>query len=325
MRIGIFLLALFLSTNLLSLTFEHNGLKRTYLVHVPKCYNKNIPTPLVIALHGGGGSAKKMKAFTKFDEISEKENFIVLFPQGYKRQWNDGRNAESIPAQQLNIDDVGFISALTDFICSQYTIDKSRIYASGPSNGGFMTTRLGCELNNKLAAIAPVISTFPEQLLEKCTPENPLPVMLINGSNDPLVPYNGGDVKVGKKTRGKILSTHETVMFWVKHNKCNQTPKKVEFEDKDKGDSATAVLEIYSGTEENSVVILISVNGGGHTVPGGKQYLPRGIVGIVCRDFVAEEIIWDFFKKQKKNYQYSPSNFCFLLILIKFFSSLFLA
>ena len=170
-------------------TFRYKGIKRCYLLHVPRCYNKNNPTPLVIALHGGGSSAHGMKKSSKFKELSEKENFIVLYPQAYKRQWNDGRNVPEIPSHRLGIDDVGFINALLDHICAQYNIDRSRVYATGPSNGGFMSNRLGIELSHRLPAIAPMIATLPVNL-KKAVPVGPVSVMIVNGTDDPLVPFN---------------------------------------------------------------------------------------------------------------------------------------
>ena len=219
---------LFFVNEISALTFNYQDVERTYYLYIPKCYQKENKTPLVVALHGGGGLARKMITFTRFDEISEKENYIVLYPQGYKRQWNDGREAVSIPAQELYMDDVGFVNALIDYVCSTYLIDTNRIYVTGVSNGGFMTTRLGCELSRKITAIAPMISTFPRALQSKCHPANPMPVMLINGTADPLVPYNGGEVKVGRKPRGKILSTDETIAFWVKHNQCFAEPDSIQ-------------------------------------------------------------------------------------------------
>lgn len=284
-----------------ALTFRYGGMDRTYFIHVPECYDSNNKTPLVIALHGGGGLAKRMEHFTRFDELSEKENFIVVYPQGYKRQWNDGREAASIPAQELNIDDVGFINALIDTLYSQYNIDSSRIYVTGLSNGGFMTTRIGCELGNRIAAIAPMISTLPKKLNTKCNPVKAMPVMLINGTDDPLVPYDGGFVRVGRKTRGEILSTDETIEFWIQVDQCTTKPDIIKIEDKDKTDDCTATAYIYPDGAEDSEVVLIKVNGGGHTIPGGRQYLPKSIIGNVCRDFIAEELILEFFKNHPKN------------------------
>lgn len=280
-------------------TIDHDGIKRRYFLHIPKTYNNTENVPLLVVLHGGGGHAKRMKRFMQFDELAEKENFIVLYPQGYRRQWNDGRNSETIPAHVLDIDDVSFISRLIDTVCSQYRIDEDRIYVTGLSNGGFMSTRLGCELSNRIAAIAPMISTFPEALYKKCTPPGPVPVMIINGTEDPLVPYNGGEVIVGKKSRGKVLSTDETVKFWVSHNKCSPTAHVKKMENTD-DDNISSVQEVYVNKKRIPLVVLIKVLGGGHTVPGGKQYLPEFVIGKVCDDFIAEEYIWEFFKIHSK-------------------------
>ena len=292
------LVSLVISTiHVFAVDFSYQGIHRSYVIHVPESYNASNPIPLVIALHGGGGLASRMEDFLKLDEIADRENFIVLYPQGYKRQWNDGRNAASIPAQQLGIDDVGFINALIDHFCSIYTIDSTRIYVTGVSNGGFMTSRLGCELGGKIAAIAPMISTFPKELKGECHPERAIPVILINGTDDPLVPYQGGFVKVGNKTRGEVLSTRETLEFWIKNNHCSDKPVIEHYDDSDTTDGCQAEMSSFYGPSYRSDVILICIEGGGHTIPGGTQYLPKKIIGRVCNDFIAEELIWKFFKE----------------------------
>jgi polyhydroxybutyrate depolymerase len=283
-----------------AINFPFNGMIRSYNMHVPKSIDSSVPVPLLVVLHGGGGNAERMEKTTRFDEIADRESFIVLYPQGYKRQWNDGRKAGSIPAQHLNIDDVGFISALIDSICRKYRIDTTRIYVTGISNGGFMTTRLACELSDRLAAVAPVISTFPKELVNNCSPAGPLPIMIINGTADPLVPYTGGVVTVGKKPRGEVLSTRATLQFWIKNNNCSPVPIIKPIEDIDKTDGCTAEMQTYKGNAKSREVILIRVDGGGHTIPGGTQYLPKKIVGSVCSDFIAEEMIWRFFKNHSK-------------------------
>jgi polyhydroxybutyrate depolymerase len=286
--------------NLYSIDFPFQGTIRTYNLHISKGYNPSKSIPLVVVLHGGGGTADNIEKRSRYDEIADREQFLVVYPQGYKKQWNDGRNAENIPAQQVNTDDVGFINALIDTVISRYNIDKKRIYATGPSNGGFMTTRLGCELSNKFAAIAPVISTFPKALMMYCKPASPIPIILINGTADPLVPYNGGFVTVGKETRGEVLSTDATIQYWIKNNDCSPTPVITAIPDKDKNDGCTAEMLTYKGMKANEEVIHIRIDGGGHAVPGGKQYLPKKMVGNVCEDFAAEEMIWAFFKKHSK-------------------------
>jgi len=112
-----------------------DGHKRDYKVHVPKSYDKSAAVPLVIALHGGGGRTWSMERLTKFSTLSDKEGFIVVYPEGYEKQWNDGREADNIRAQKLNLDDVGFISKVIDAIEEKYSIDKKRVYAAGISNG----------------------------------------------------------------------------------------------------------------------------------------------------------------------------------------------
>jgi len=121
-------------------------------------------------------------------------------------------------------------------------------------------------------------------------------MMLINGTEDKLVKYNGGSVGFRDGDRGHSISTDETIRLWVEQNGCSKTPAEEDMTNRDLFDKCKALKQTYSGGKNNTEVILIKINGGGHTWPGGSQYLPKFIVGNVCRDFDAEEVIWEFFK-----------------------------
>ncbi len=267
--------------------------KRDYKVHVPKSYDKSKAVPLIIAVHGGGGQAWSMEKLTKFSVLSEKEGFIVVYPEGFEKQWNDGREVLQISAQRKNINDVGFISKVIDKVAEKYSIDKKKVYAAGISNGGFMCQRLACELSDKLAAVVSVSAAMPEKIKDKCRPANRISVMFINGTEDPLVPYDGGSVKVGKKERGEITSTEESVALWVNRNGCQKV----------KSDVIKTDLEVdcdYYRDKQGTEVVLYTVKGGGHTWPGGPQYLPQGLVGKVCKGMDATGEIWKFFQRHNK-------------------------
>jgi len=167
------------------------GLQRTYSVHIPNSYDKTSPTPLVISLHGGGGTGQGMNKLTNFDSIADAENFIVIYPDGFEKHWNDGRNVQRYRTQAQNIDDVGFISALIDNISNEVNIDAKRVYVTGISNGAMMSHRLGCELSQKIAAIAPVAGNIPANMASVWSPSRPVSVLIINGTDDPLVPWAG--------------------------------------------------------------------------------------------------------------------------------------
>jgi len=290
-----------------------NGLKRTYRIHVPLSFDRSEPIPLVIALHGGGGSADAMVVLTLggFDTLSEHEGFIVVYPEGVEKHWNDGRGLSRYRAQKENIDDVEFISLLIDHLYNQYNIDRKRVYVTGMSNGAIMSFRLACELTDKIAAIAPVAGLMPQRRHQSCMPLRPVSVLIINSIDDPITPWNGGYFKFGILRLGKGISVRKAALFWAEFNGCSVPPVIELMPDRDpddgtrvqriwyKGGKEGTEVILYRIKEEGTEVILYRIKGGGHTWPGGYQYLTRKIIGKPCRDINVCEIIWNFFKKHK--------------------------
>ena len=278
------------------------GLERTYRIHMPPSYDKSTPLPLLIALHGGGGSGEKTEELTLrgFNRLSDKEGFIVVYPDGIEKHWNDGRENVKYRAHREKIDDVGFIAALIDHLAKQYNLDIKRVYATGISNGAMMSFRLGCELSEKIAAIAPVAGSMPENLPARCSPSRSISILIISNTEDPLVPWGGGEIRFGRQKFGKVLSVPESVKFWATHNQCSSPPNITWEPDKDPKDGTRVGKELYNQCRENSEVILYAIEGGGHTWPGGHQYLPAWIIGKTSRDIDVNEVIWDFFKKHAR-------------------------
>jgi polyhydroxybutyrate depolymerase len=275
-------------------TFVHNGIKRNYLLHLPNNSNQNNASPLIIVLHGGHGTAKGMIKLTygAFNTLADKENCIVVYPNGIKKNWNDGRQQmpESYIAHNQNIDDVGFIETIIDIMIKTYHADPSRVYISGMSNGAIMTERLAIELYNKIAAAAPVCGNIAADL--HAVPKHPVAMLLINGNNDPLVPYEGGNVHFFKKQLGKVVSAKESAQFWVQAHNIKSNPQIITLANTDPYDNCTASETVWG----NNAVVLLTIENGGHTWPGGLQYLGKRLIGNTCRDFNASELIWEFFK-----------------------------
>ena len=287
-------------------SFIHDNLKRTFKIYVPVYYKQSTHLPLVIALHGRGANSGSMILLTRkgFNKLADRDGFIVVYPDGIDLNWNDGRTDEEANdrAHMENIDDVGFISALIDIMIADYTIDPKRVYVTGISNGAIMSYRLACELTNKITAIAPVDGNIPLMLLPECSPSGYISVLAINNIDDPLVPYNGGDIYGGIRriNLGKVLSVDESIMFWVNWNKCSVNPVITEEPDRDPNDGTKVSSSHYLNGINGTEVILFSIEGGGHTWPGGFQYLPVWIIGKTSRDIDANEIIWSFFKKHTR-------------------------
>lgn len=276
------------------------GLERTYRIHVPPSYDKTRPMPLVIALHGGGGTGEKMEKLSLggFNTLSDKEGFVVVYPDGIKRHWNDGRSAEETgwQAHKENIDDVGLMSALIDYFIKELNIDKGRVYVTGISNGALMSYRLACELTGKIAAIAPVAGTMANNLYPHCSPSRAISLLAIHGTKDPLAPWEGGLRGFAGKKLGRALSVADTFKYWKTHNRCPSASVITYEPDKNPQDGTKVRREVYSGCKDGTEVILYAIEGGGHTWPNGYQYLPELLVGKTSKDIDANEVIWNFFK-----------------------------
>jgi polyhydroxybutyrate depolymerase len=278
-------------------TIKVGDLERTYLLHVPGSVFKDKPAPLVFLFHGGGSMAHHMVKFTGFNDLADKEGFIVVYPEGIDKSWNDGREAEEVKAQKRNIDDVGFVKAMVESLSKEFSIDPKRIYASGISNGGFMSERLAAEMSDTFAAIGVVAAGMGRQIFDGLKPKEPVSVLILNGTDDPIVPYHGGAVL---RTRGKTVDTDLIVQMWAQIDGCGEKPSVEELPDVDPKDGTRVKRTTYSKGKNGTEVVLYSIEGGGHTWPGGNQYLPERVIGKVCRDVEATPILWQFFKAHPK-------------------------
>ncbi|MDP2967652.1 MAG: PHB depolymerase family esterase [Deltaproteobacteria bacterium] len=276
------------------------GLERTYQLHTPSSYDPSRSVPLVILLHGGGGTGQEMEKLTLggFNRLADREGFVVVYPDGIEKHWHDGRGLEAYRAHRENIDDVGFISALIEQLINSFHVDPNHIYAAGISNGGQFSQRLACELSHRIAAIGVVAIQLPEHLPSSCAPKRPVSVLMMPGTEDPLVPWEGGEIgfRRGRKF-GRVLSVPESMRFWTKHNQCPPSPLITYEPDRDPKDGTRVRRETYGPCGHETEVLLYAIEGGGHTWPGGDQYLPARIIGRTSRDIDANEVIWGFFKR----------------------------
>jgi len=296
-------------------TFIHDGLTRKYLVHVPSSYDKEKETPLVLGLHGGGGNADVFQNKTSMNDTSDKEDFIVAYPEGVGERflgkmfasWSVGI---CCPAHDPQVfDDVGFISKVIKDMSTKFNIDKKRVYATGHSNGAMLSYRLACELSNEIAAIAPVGAVLPFEGIDECKPERVVPIMHIHGTDDPCALYNGGQCG---GCFDKIVGKDPTLNLWA----CDGVE---EYFDKWKvinnnNEEGTIVFEngIASCEAFGNTMQLCSLDGMGHAWPGGNFgacenpnsntcKLVKSIMGAQSNDLIANETIWGFFKEHSLN------------------------
>jgi len=275
------------------------GTQRTYFLLEPQDVEQQEGLPLVLALHGGGGNARAMcRLKGGVQEQAPGAGFLVACPQGIDRHWNDGRQVTSRRTVREGTDDVGFLLDLVAVLQAEFHIDARRVYVTGMSNGGMMSLRMACDAAETFAAAAAVIANLPADL--ECAPQAPVSLLLMNGTEDPLVPWEGGQVHFLRQRLGNVLSTAATLATWVQADDCDGPARTAWLPDADPGDGTRIRSERYSDCAGGSHVWLYAVEGGGHTWPGGAQYAPRLLVGRVSRDARAGELIWDFFRTMSR-------------------------
>lgn len=288
------------NTRYLAATTEYkmiwDGVERNYLVHLPPSNKMDKSLPILFHLHGGGGTAEGTPALTfgRFNELSNRDGFIVVYPNAIEKNWNDGRKSNKVKAWKENVDDVGFIVAIIEELKKKYNIDSNRIFTTGMSNGGLMSTRLVCDRSDIFRGAAILTAQISEDYIPHCNPIQPTAIMIMNGTADKIVPYDGGEIKVLGSKRGAVIPTDKFVDFWKVKNGCTSEISTTIQDKKEDGTSVT--INEYKNCKNRGSLVHYKIEGGGHTWPGGKQYLGVGLVGKTSREINACEVIWDYFK-----------------------------
>ena len=262
----------------------HNGIQRDYILYIPEIYDGSSDFPLVLNFHGFGSNANEQMFYGDFRDIADTEGFLLVHPQGTIlngfQYWNVGSPGSS----GSTIDDVGFTEALIDELANLYTINLDRVYATGMSNGGFMSFLLACQLSEKIAAIASVTGSMTLDTYANCSAQHPTPVLQIHGTNDGVVPYDGNITWT--------LSIVDVISNWVNYNICEINPIITTFPDLDPSDGSTVEHIVYTGGVNGVTTEHMKVLGGGHTWPGSAINLPG-----TNQDINASMEIWQFFSR----------------------------
>ncbi len=282
-------------------SMNYGEYERSYEYYLPSTYENEEPLPVVFSFHGLGSNMEEQRELTGFTDLAEEKEFIAVFPNstelegdyenlpnlpGAERQWNIG-TPTSLQYEE-NVDDVGFTSEIIDTLSAKYEVDESRIYSTGMSNGAQLSYVLSIELSNKIAAAATVASPMTSNLLEK-EPQRPVSMVIMKGDSDPIVPYEGDN--------GYILSTEETVDYWLDVNGITGGPEVTYLEEENENDPTSVKRSYYGGGEDNTEVILYTIENGGHTWPGSHQYLPVAVIGPVTQHMDGSEVIWEHLKE----------------------------
>lgn len=286
------------------------GMQRRYMVHVPPTYNARAAYPVVLALHGSGMGMDSMRGLTLMDLTADRNNFIVVYPEGANGGWNAGGMKS-----KSSENDVAFIADLLRHLQTKYRVDKQAVYACGISNGGQMAERLACDLSDQIAAIGVVAITGLESICKSCSSRRTMPAMFFIGTDDPLCPRENGEAKqlgsLGASLGigdiaitpqmakfADIMTAEEVAEFWANHNGAGTAPRQERLPDKDTRDGCTVTREQYGGGDRE--VVVYTINGGGHSWPGGLGFVIEGKLGRTCMDVKASDLLWDFFRTHRR-------------------------
>ena len=279
-------------------TFNFQNRDRIYSLHIPETFDGTQSAPLVIFLHGGGGNAQSAQNFTGFNDVSEQEGFLMLYPQaGFETAtksfvWADGRG---LAPDKLGIDDVVFVNALVDYLVSEYNINQNRIYLCGFSNGSFLTQKIAFESNSRFAAIGTLGGTMHQSFFDTGKPNRAIPMVYVFGTDDPLVPYNGGYVSNNPDFE-LVVGVETAVEYWRDNNNTQTTLSVRNMANINTNDNSTVtVFEYKDGDCNGSKVKFYKINGGGHTWPG--VVVPNPLLGVTNLDINASQELWDFFEQ----------------------------
>lgn len=274
-------------------TLVSGGRRREYLFYVPRSYDRTKPAPLVISMHAAGLWPAAQMATTRWNRLADEQGFIVVYPAG---GFGSLAKAWSMKSDSGRTGEVQFISALIDKLEASYNIDPSRIYANGFSNGGAMTFVLSCTMPDRIAAVG-MVSAAQEVPWSWCPDTRPMPMIAFHGTADPIVPYDGGRSWVSPRS---FPAVRAWTANWARRNRCAANAV----------ESAVApdvTRAQYTTCADNADVVLYSIDGGGHSWPGGKP-MPEWIAGPTNGSIDATRLMWTFFREHPRpSAQRSPS------------------
>ncbi len=239
-----------------------NGITREYIIYVPENYNVTTAFPLLLSFHGLSSNMEFNYSYTNFDELAERENFIVVHPNGISNTWTVSANDDT---------DIDFIVSLLNQLEEDYNIESNRIYSTGMSMGGFFSFSLACRLSDRIAAVASVTGSMYQPAINNCSPVKPMPILQIHGTEDGIVQYS---------------SVSGLLDFWTSHNNTDALAIISNIPDSDTGDGSTVERYEYLNGDNDVEVQHLKITGGGHEWPGFQGNM----------DINASEEVWSFVK-----------------------------
>lgn len=241
-------------------SIEIQGERRTFIVYAPDDTGGALSLPILIALHGGLGNGRYVARQTRLIDSVDRDKFIGVFPDGKHSHWNDGRSTTS-----SGPDDVAFLRELITMVAQKWRGDPARVFVAGISNGGMMALRMACDASDVVTAIGVVVANMPADLVGRCRPTRPMPMVLFNGTRDPINPWSGGSVATSPlldTPGGQVVSAMDTLDFWAQRDGCGLPVV-------DNIDGTEVKRHTSANCQSGSEVTLYEIVGGGHGWPGG--------------------------------------------------------
>lgn len=276
---------------------ESDGIARTYLTYTPQELPKG--APLVVVMHGSGQNGAQIRKATGygFDRIADEHGFAVVYPDAFEGYWNACNIVGDYSANALDIDDVGFMTRLVDKLVAESGVDPDRVFATGVSRGGHMAFRLALEAPSRFRAAAAAAASVPALENFKCAPagRGTSSVMIMNGTRDPLNPFEGGEVALfGMIKRGAVLSSRESGQYFADLNNITDAPETTETQMAD----GVRIERTLWRNDFNVEVELVAIHGGGHGLPQPYRRRPR-ILGPSPKEPNGPAMMWAFFERQR--------------------------
>lgn len=279
--------------------FKHEGILRDVGLFDPREDESQTLRPLVLVLHGGLGEDDDTVSlsFGKLNALAAEDDFLVAYPLGVGGHWNDGRNVESYVSHRERVNDVGFLTTLIGDVVAKKQADPDAVFVVGVSDGAMMAHRFACERTGLLHGVTAVIGAMPRNVARRRSRcgKAPLSVLMINGTEDPIVPWEGGEVEFEDKKLGRVISVPKTFQFWSRHNRCGEVAVSM-IPDFSPNDGTRIERSKATECKADTKVELFAVQGAGHTWPSGWQYLPEAMVGRTSHDIDAAVAAWRFFQ-----------------------------
>lgn len=284
---------------------HYDGRERSYYLRLPPGYQPSRRYPLLVLLHGGGGSAAQALRHYPLRLVTDREGVILVAPDGTgplaSRQalktWNVGFGFGY--AKRHQVDDLGFLRALLLELRQKVAVDQRRVFLTGMSNGGILCHQFAARHSDLVAGIAPVVATVGGRAVDQpamvmpSPPSQPVDVIMFCGALDRSIPLKGGwQTKHAERHPVEVLSAEESAQFWVRHNGCHPTPEVVEYPEQ------RVTRKIWSGGRDGRRVVLIILHDQGHAWPGARPS-GRRVADPPSTTLSAHEVLWEFFRGQQ--------------------------